>query len=70
MKYLLIVLLSICVLPAWTQKKIEGLVSDEQNIALPGANVYLEGTYDGSSTDVSGHFSFETTEDGEQCVWI
>ena len=35
-----------------------------------GANVYLEGTYDGASTDENGSFSFETEETGIQTLII
>ncbi len=48
------------------QTTISGSVTDKQNIPIIGANVYLEGTYDGASTDDNGEFSFETTETGTQ----
>jgi len=45
---------------------ITGTVTDASGNAIEGANVYLEGTYDGTSTDVDGNFSFETPETGTQ----
>jgi protocatechuate 3,4-dioxygenase beta subunit len=33
------------------QQTITGTVTDNSNKPISGANVYLEGTYDGSSTD-------------------
>lgn len=48
------------------QTTISGTVTDENDIPVIGANVYLEGTYDGASTDKNGKFSFETTESGTQ----
>jgi outer membrane cobalamin receptor len=35
-----------------------------------GANVYVEGTYDGASTDENGVFSFETERSGTQTLTI
>ncbi len=48
------------------QTIISGKVRDVKGNPIEGANVYLEGTYDGASTDVKGNFSFETTETGTQ----
>lgn len=39
---------------------IRGRVRDQKNHALPGANVFLQGTYDGASTDSTGAFSFSS----------
>ncbi len=47
------------------QTLISGTVTDGTK-AISGANVYLEGTYDGASTDENGNFSFETSETGTQ----
>lgn len=52
------------------QLTINGTVTDKSNLPISGANVYLEGTYDGSSTDENGKFSFETTETGTQTLVI
>ena len=48
------------------QSVISGTVHDDKNSPVEGANVYLEGTYDGASTDENGTFRFETTETGTQ----
>lgn len=50
----------------WGQTTISGRVTDQKNVAIVGANVYLDGTYDGASTDENGKFSFETTAIGVQ----
>lgn len=44
------------------QTVLRGTVTDAKNRPLPGANVFLMGTYDGASTDASGKFQFTTTE--------
>lgn len=52
------------------QTTISGKVTDAKNAPIVGANVYLEGTYDGGSTTEDGSFSFETTESGTQTLVI
>jgi len=44
---------------------IEGWVTGEGGEALEGANVFLEGTLDGASTDKDGVFGFVTEETGK-----
>ena len=46
------------------QTQISGVVSDGKD-PLPGANVYISGTIDGSLSDSLGRFSFMTTKTGE-----
>ncbi|WP_132216948.1 TonB-dependent receptor [Mariniflexile fucanivorans] len=50
------------ILPA--QTNINGKVTDTKGMPIPGANIYLEGTYDGSTSDENGSFSFKTTQTG------
>lgn len=52
------------------QTIISGIVTDKSNKPISGANVYLEGTYDGGSTIEDGKFSFETSETGTQTLVI
>jgi len=52
------------------QTIISGSVTDNENNAITGANVYLEGTYDGSSTDSSGSFTFTTSESGSRALIV
>lgn len=54
----------------FAQNTISGAVVDEKNKPVAGANVFLDGTYDGSSTDETGHFSFTTTASGNQSLVI
>ncbi|HEX9826649.1 MAG TPA: TonB-dependent receptor [Flavobacteriaceae bacterium] len=48
------------------QHTINGTVTDTKGQPIVGANVYLEGTYDGATTDETGLFSFSTDETGTQ----
>jgi membrane-bound inhibitor of C-type lysozyme len=54
----------------FAQKTISGTVTDAKNKPLQGANIYLEGTYDGAISDANGKFSFETTEKGAKVIVI
>lgn len=52
------------------QTTVSGTVTDAKKNPIEGANVYVEGTYDGTSTDKNGHFSFETPETGTQTLVV
>ncbi|PQJ31440.1 TonB-dependent receptor [Nonlabens arenilitoris] len=59
----LFLLLSITLsISSLAQTTISGQVLDEKNVPVLGANVYLQGTYDGATTDIDGKFSFTTSE--------
>ena len=70
MKHLYILLFVFFSFSSFAQVKISGLVTDQKGNPLPGANVYIEGTYDGASTNAEGKFDFETFETGEQILSI
>lgn len=55
---------------ATAQTTVSGVVTDAKNNPIVGANVYLEGTYDGASTSETGAFSFETIETGTQTLVV
>ncbi|RMA64715.1 TonB-dependent receptor [Ulvibacter antarcticus] len=55
---------------AFSQQTISGTVTQVNGLPISGANVYLDGTYDGDSTNELGSFSFETTETGVQTLSI
>jgi len=50
------------------QVTLRGRVTDDKGISLPGANVLLQGTYDGASADTGGYFKFRTSESGQQTL--
>ena len=52
------------------QQTISGTVVDEKNKPIVGANVFIDGTYDGASTDEKGNFSFQTTTSGNQILVV
>ena len=52
------------------QNEISGTVLDEKNKPIAGANIYIDGTYDGATSDENGKFSFSTTTTGNQTLVI
>ncbi|MBO0322292.1 TonB-dependent receptor [Muricauda sp. CAU 1633] len=70
MKFFVLVLFSAIIWTSSAQETISGKVVDTSGNPIVGANVYLEGTYDGSSTDETGNFSFQTSETGTQTLVI
>ena len=49
-----------------SQTTIMGRITDKSGETIVGANVYLENSYDGTSSDVEGNFSFTTGLSGQQ----
>ncbi len=64
MKTIFTLLLFSVAMQSFAQSEISGKITDEKGIAIPGANIYLEGTYDGASSDENGNFTFSTSENG------
>ena len=71
MKKLLITSLAIfATVLAFSQTTIKGIVTTTKGETVIGANVVLENTYDGASTDTLGRFQFSTDEKGEKRLII
>lgn len=70
MKLLLALLISLFTLQLTAQSFVEGIVIDANSQPIPGANVYLDGTYDGGTTNEKGEFSFKTDEKGTQILMV
>ncbi|MEZ4858212.1 MAG: TonB-dependent receptor [Flavobacteriaceae bacterium] len=49
---------------SFAQTEVSGVITQKNGTPIAGANVYLEGTYDGASSDENGNFSFTTEETG------
>lgn len=73
MKKIYIIVLLLFTLQAFAQTdssksdvdtKIYGKVTNENNKPMNGANIVIEGSIDGSTTDSTGHFEFETSKSG------
>jgi len=70
MKPIIIFLFLIFFQFSFSQSIISGKITDEKGKAISDANVFIEGTYDGDSSDENGNFSFETSASGKQILVI
>mgnify|MGYP001032732273 FL=1 len=52
------------------QTTVSGKVTDNKGEPILGANVYLDGTYDGTSTNEKGEFSFKSSEKRTQTLIV
>jgi len=67
----LITLLSLFLINlSFAQTTISGKVIDTKGMPISGANVYLDGTYDGATSLEDGSFVFTTEEEGSQALVI
>nr|WP_315233126.1 TonB-dependent receptor [uncultured Flavobacterium sp.] len=57
-------------LTIFSQNTISGKVVDEKGKPVSGANIFIEGTYDGASSSETGNFSFTTTTTGNQILVV
>ncbi|WP_342750406.1 TonB-dependent receptor [Aureitalea marina] len=69
-KLIIRIILFVCSQLAVAQTTISGVVTDKAGQPIMGANIYLEGTYDGASSDMEGRFSFETNKSGLQLLQV
>ncbi len=70
MKHTLLLLFTIFTISFNAQTTISGKVLDNKNNPILGASAYLDGTYDGTSTNEKGEFSFKTEEKGTQTLVV
>lgn len=54
----------------FAQNTISGKIVDDKGKPIAGANIYIDGTYDGATSAASGDFSFETTTKGNQFLIV
>ncbi len=54
----------------FSQTTISGKIVDDKNTPIPNANIYIDGTYDGATSNNLGEFSFTTTAEGNQTLVI
>jgi len=70
MKHTLLLLFTIFTISFNAQTTISGKVLDNKNNPILGASAYLDGTYDGTSTNEKGEFYFKTEEKGTQTLVV
>ncbi|MFH6988270.1 carboxypeptidase-like regulatory domain-containing protein [Flavobacterium collinsii] len=54
----------------FAQNTISGKVVDQKGKPVQGANIYIDGTYDGATSSETGNFSFETSEKGNKFLVV
>lgn len=70
LKLAITTLVMICSLNAFSQSKtIEGLVTDQTGLPLPGASVLEEGTNNGASTGFDGKYSLRNLKSGSKIIF-
>ncbi len=70
MKSLTAILLFYMTSLAIAQTNIRGTVNDINGLPIIGANIYIEGTYDGGTSNSEGEFSFTTDAQGTQTLIV
>ncbi len=70
MKYFILYLLFFATAQLSAQTTISGKIQAKGDEPLPGANIYLKGSFDGTSSDVNGKFSFKTQKSGSYTLMV
>ncbi len=62
-------LITCCILlmsqPIFGQTLIKGLVKDQKGNTIPGVNIFLKGTFEGTSSEIDGTYIIETGQRGD-----
>lgn len=70
MKPVFISLLFLLSFPLFSQNTLSGRITDPRGNGIPFANIYLEGSYDGATSDTAGYFSLTTVMKGVQQLTV
>ncbi|MCD4709728.1 MAG: carboxypeptidase-like regulatory domain-containing protein, partial [Bacteroidales bacterium] len=70
MKHISTILLVLVTVSAVAQQTISGTISDKKGIPIINANIYFEGSYDGTISDAEGGFELTTDLEGEQLFTV
>ena len=70
MKTILTLLLQFLVFQLAAQVKVTGTVLDENNEPITGANIFIQNSYDGTTSDSLGNFTFTTDLTDEQTLVV
>ena len=70
MKNILIIALMFFGVNAMAQTKISGHLKDNRGKPVIAASITVKDSYDGTTSDSSGNFSFTTTETGSHIIAI
>jgi len=67
--FYIVLLLTIMPFVAFAQNSVSGTVTDANGEPIPGVNVLLKGTSNGTSTDFDGLYSIQTTKSSDVLVF-
>jgi hypothetical protein len=70
MKFIYTLTILLFSLTLFSQTTLSGKVVDEKGNPITGANIFIEGTYDGTSSNETGDFTFTTTTTGNQTLVV
>jgi hypothetical protein len=68
MKSIITVIILFFAISVFSQTTISGKIVDKKGKPIAEANIYIEGTYDGATTNENGQFSFAITVTGSQVL--
>ena len=66
--FLFLTLLFLQVSIAFGQSIVSGQINDEKGVALPGVNIFIKDSFDGTSSKLDGSFEFPTELKGNQIL--
>lgn len=68
----LIILLTLLTfsLGVFAQQQVTGSIKDENGMGIPGANIYIKDSFDGTNSKPDGSFAFETFEKGDRVLVV
>ena len=70
MKTIFLAFVSLFSITVLSQNTISGKIINEKGKPIAGANIYIDGTYDGATSSETGEFTFETTVTGNQFLIV
>jgi hypothetical protein len=68
LRHFIVLFSLLCTSASYAQFKISGTVINDKGLPVRGANVYLDNSLDGGTTDSMGIFRFTTSEKGNQTI--
>jgi len=68
MKLVLFIIISHIIVIVSAQQRISGTVTDRKGNPVQNTNIYFEGSYDGTTSDSTGDYSFNTGLTGRQMI--
>jgi CarboxypepD_reg-like domain len=69
-RFILVSILAVLTTETIAQQSISGTVSDQKGNPVSYANIYFEGSYEGTITDTNGHFELRSELKGEQLFTV